>query len=57
MAAPQTKDNLTERIVKVEVRVKTTNPDHKKVQAVILRQVELAFGDAVSCGYVEVTPA
>ena len=57
MAAPQTKDNLTERIVKVEVRVRTTNPDHKKVQAVILRQVELAFGDAVSGGDVEVTPA
>lgn len=48
--------DLTEHVVKVEVRIRTSNPNTDAVVENVMRQVELAFGDAATKGYVEVTP-
>jgi hypothetical protein len=44
---------MPDRLVKIEVRIKTSNPDVKKVIAKVLREMELNFGDNASIGYIE----
>lgn len=43
-----------EYTVCIEVRITTTNPRPDTIVETAMRQVELAFGDAVKLGYVEV---